>query len=517
MLRSFASATQQRSQKVTTVTVSAPTGGWNARDALGAMDPQDAVTLQNWWPGTNSVLLRNGYTEHATGLPGQVETLMVYSGANTEMYAVSSGSIYDVTTAGAVGAAVVSGLTNSRWQYTNISTSAGTYIVAVNGTDPAQFYNGSTWEVEGSGAPYDWTGVNSEDCNNILLFKTRIWVVVNDSLEVFYAPVNSIGGAFNSLQMKGVMQKGGYIVAAMNWTLDAGYGMDDYIAFISNKGEVAVWQLTDPTTVSGISLIGVYTLGAPVGKRCFLKYGGDLLIITQDGVVPMSGALQSSRLDPRVSITNKIQFAMSQATSNYSDNFGWQLLYFPKESQLYLNVPIKEGSSQQQYVQNNITKSWCNFIGWNANCWEILNDHPYFGANTTVNKAWQGQSDNNELIEAFGLQSFQTYGDISQKQCKMIRYHFLAIGFPNSYGNVNVDYDLSDTTAQLSPTGFSSGIWGASTWDDAFWGFGLQAIAEWQTANYIGYTFAPILKVATIGSEIQWVASDLVFEVGGVL
>lgn len=517
MLRSFAQGIQQQNQRSTTVTVAAPTGGWNARDALGAMDPLDAVTLQNWWPGTNSVILRNGYTEHATGLPDQVETLMVYASDTTKMFAISDGNIYDVTTAGAVGAAAVSGLTNSRWQYTNITTSAGTYLVAVNGVDKAQFFDGTTWHVEGSGAPYNWSGINSEDCNNILLFKTRIWVVENDSLRVSYAPVNSIGGTFQHLTMQGVMQKGGYIVAAMNWTLDAGYGMDDYIAFISNKGEVAVWQLTDPASVSGIALIGVYNLGAPIGRRCFIKYGGDLLIITQDGVVPMSGALQSSRLDPRVSITNKIQFAMSQAISLYSQNFGWQLLYFPKENQLYLNVPIRENSEQQQYVQNNITQSWCQFLGWNANCWEIFDDNPYFGSNGAVYKAWDGYSDNGSDIQAFGLQSFQTYGNVSQKQCKMIRYHLLVAGASSSYGNVNVDYDLSDNTAQLTSSVVTSGVWGVSLWDQAFWGTGLTPAAEWQGATYIGYTFAPVLKTASNESQVQWVASDLVFEVGGVL
>lgn len=518
MLRSYARGLQRQTRRATTVTVAAPTGGWNARDALGAMEPLDAVTLTNWWPGTNSVILRNGYSEHATGLPAQVETIMVYNGpTSSNMFAISDGKIYDITTAGAVGAASVSGLTNSRWQYVNMTTSGGSYLVAVNGVDKARFFDGTNWHTEGTGSPYNWSGVTSSSINNINVFKNRIWLIENDSLRASYSPVDSIGGTFQHLEMRGVMQKGGYLVAAMTWTLDAGYGMDDYLAFISSQGEVAVWQLTDPTSISGISLIGIYQLGTPIGKRCYLKYGGDLLIITQDGVVPMSGSLQSSRLDPRVSITNKIQFAMSQAISSYSQNFGWQLLYFPKENQLYLNVPIRENTEQQQYVQNNITKSWCQFVGWNANCWEIFKDNPYFGSNGAVYKAWDGYSDNGSDIQGFGLQSFQTYGDVSQKQCKMIRYHLLVAGASKSYGNVNVDYDLEDNTAQLTSSAVIPGVWGTSLWDDGLWGSGLTPLAEWQGATYIGYTFAPVLKTASNESQVQWVASDLVFEVGGVL
>ena len=99
----------------------------------------------------------------------------------------------------------------------------------------------------------------------------------------------------------------------------------------------------------------------------------------------------------------------------------------------------------------------------------------------------------------------------------MIRYHFLTTGTPSTYGNVNVDYDLADNTAQLLATPLTAGLWGTGVWGTAVWGSGFVPSAEWQNASYIGYTFAPVLKAATIGAELQWVASDLVFEVGGVL
>jgi len=68
----------------------APVGGWNARDSLANMAPTDAVTLENFFPGVASVNLRGGYSKHATGLPGQVETLMTYNGAaTTKMFAAS--------------------------------------------------------------------------------------------------------------------------------------------------------------------------------------------------------------------------------------------------------------------------------------------------------------------------------------------------------------------------------------------------------------------------------------------
>lgn len=515
MLNSFAKIPRQQSAQ--TVTVAAPIGGWNARDALGAMDPLDAVTLTNFWPGTNSVILRNGYTKHATGLPAEVQTLMAYSsGTSNKLFAVSDGKIYDATSSGAVGAAAVSSLTNSKFQYTNITTPAASYLMAVNGADKLRTFDGTNWHKDGDGAPYDITNVDTATIANITLFKNRIWLTTNDTLKAWYLPVNSIGGAAVALDMTSIFQLGGYIMAGMTWTLDAGYGVDDYLVFITSNGEALVWRLTDPTTPTGISQIGLYKIGAPIGRRCYTKFGGDLLIITQDGVVPMSGALQSSRLDPRVSITNKIQYAMSAAISTYGANFGWCLLYYPKENQLLLNVPIAIGS-QQQYVMNNITKSWCNFTGWYANCWELHVDNPYFGGNGYVGLAWNGNVDDTSDIAGFGLQSFQTYGTALQKQCKMIRYHVQSNGSPSVFGNVNVDYNLADESAQLNFSTTQYGVWGSGLWDSAIWGAGLVPLADWQGATNIGYTFAPLIKTATQGIQLQWVATDLVFEGGGVL
>lgn len=504
-------------QRSEVASVAAPIGGWNARDSLGAMDPLDAVQLTNWWSGTSAVLLRSGFTNHATGIPAQVESLFAYVSTSAgTLFAAAGTEIYDVTTAGAVGAASLTGLTNARWRHANFTTTGGSYLVAVNGADKQIIWNGSAWHRDGEGAPYNITNLDTADATTVTVFKNYLWYTAG-TLKAWYLPINAIGGAATALDMTSLCQDGGYLVTGMTWTLDAGYGADDYLAFITSKGEVLVWRLTDPSTPTGIALIGVYSIGAPIGNYCAMKYGGDLLIITQDGVVPMSASLQSSRLDPRVSITNKIQFAMSDAITNYGSNFGWQLLNVPKYNQLYLNVPVMEGSQQQQYVQNNITKAWCNFTGWAANCWELFNNEPFFGGNGVVCQAWNGTDDNGVDIQAFAIQSFQPYGPPAEKQCKMMRAHLLTDGTATIFGNVNTDYDLSDNSAELSAVTVAYGLWDTGVWDTAFWGSGLVSSAQWQGTTGIGYVFAPILKVATQGFQVQWAATDLILEAGGAL
>ena len=152
----------------------APTGGWNARDVLGEMQPNDAVALVNFFPGTTSVMQRLGYSRWATGIAGQVETLFSYaSGTSRKLFAVAGGSIYDCTALGAVGAAAVTALTNSRFQYVNMTTPGGSYLLAVNGADKMRNFDGTTWRKDGDGAPYDVTVGDSSTFVSINIHKFR--------------------------------------------------------------------------------------------------------------------------------------------------------------------------------------------------------------------------------------------------------------------------------------------------------------------------------------------------------
>ena len=124
----------------------APIGGWNVRDSIANMDTLDAVQLTNFFPTVNNVVLRGGYTKYSTGITGQVQTLMSYSsGATNKLFAIAGTSIFDCTLGGAVGAAVRTGLTNAKWEYVNVTTAGGGYIMAVNGVDAPLLYDGSVW------------------------------------------------------------------------------------------------------------------------------------------------------------------------------------------------------------------------------------------------------------------------------------------------------------------------------------------------------------------------------------
>lgn len=490
--------------------IPAPIGGWNARDSIANMDVIDAVQLTNLFPSVNNVVLRPGYTKYATGLPGQVETIMSYSsGASNKMFACVSTSIYDVTASGAVGAPVKTGLSNSRWEYTNTTTPAGGYIYAVNGVDDPLLYNGTVWSTP------TITGVDAKTFTNICTFKNRVWFTQKDTLKAWYLDTLSIQGAAAAIDMSSVAQLGGYLMAVGTWTLDAGYGVDDNLVFITSNGEVIVYAGTDPTDVTKWALIGVWRIGKPVGRRCMLKYAGDILLLTYNGLYPLAASLQSSRLDPRIALSDKIQGAFASATQTYGENFGWMICFDPKHNALTVNVPIID-DQQQQYVMNNITKSWCNFTGWGAYCWEIYDNEPYFGGNGFVAHAWDSSyTDNGSNITSNAFQAFNYFDSRGvKKYFTRARPSLFTNGAPSVYVGMNVDFDLQDTTATLafSPTNY--GLWNSALWDNSYWGSDNIISNNWQGITGIGYCGSTQFKTASQGVTILWASTDIVYQTG---
>lgn len=506
--RGVNSLVQRTAAKV--ASLPSPVGGWNARDSIANMDLLDAVQLTNLFPNVNNVILRPGFTKYATGLPGQVETLIGYSSGETnELFACVGTEIYDVTAGGAVGAAVETGLSNAQWEYTNVTTPAGGFIYAVNGIDSPLLYDGTTWSNP------TITGVDDTTFTNITTFKNQVWFTQKETLQAWYLPTLSIQGAAEYIDMSAVAQLGGYLVSVGTWTIDAGYGVDDNLVFITSNGEVIVYAGTDPSDATKWALIGVWRTGRPIGKRCLIKYGGDIVALTYNGVYPLAASLQSSRLDPRIALSDKIQGAFARSAQLYGDNFGWQMIFDPTHNALTVNVPVATGQ-QEQYVMNNITKAWCNFTNWTANCWEIFNNEPYFGGDGFVGHAWdESYADDGANIKTVAQQAFNYFESRGvKKYFTRARPSIFTNGIPTVFIGMNVDFEVQDAAASVEFTPTSSALWGVALWDEALWGQNNVINNNWQGITGIGYCGSTQFQSASQGVTLLWASTDIVYQTG---
>jgi len=366
---------------------------------------------------------------------------------------------------------------------------------------------------------YFITGEDSSNFETVNLFKERLYFVIKDSLDFCYLPVDSINGAVTKFPLGGIFKNGGYLQAMGTWTIDAGYGVDDLAAFVTSNGEVAIYKGSDPSDPNDWALIGIWLIGQTFNRKCMFKFGGDLLVLTEGGLVPLSAGLQSTRLDPRVNITDKIFFAISQATSLYSSFYGWQINYFAKQNMLILNVPVIGGS--EQYVMHNITKSWARFTNINANCWELSGDDMYFGGDGFVGKFYDTNADAGTNISAFVQQAYSYFDSRGQqKRFTMVRPILQTDnGVPTVLCGISTDFETVNLTGQISfnPNILSIGLWDVAEWDDANWGGGLITSKVWQSVTGIGYAGSISLNVVSQAIELHWASTDYVMEKGGVL
>lgn len=504
----------------TTRGTQAPTKGWNARDSIAAMKPGYAVVLQNWFPSASDVIVRKGSAAHVTGITGEVETLATYKPeSGTEaLFAWANNSIYNVSSAGAVGSAVVSSLSDNRWQTTNMVTSGGSFLICVNGADNLRLWDGSSWTtVTGASSPAI-TNVSTDDLINVNVFKERAFYIEGGTLSAWYAAAGAFSGALTELPLQAVFKKGGSLVAMGNWTLDGGDGIDDYAVFITTEGECAVYQGTNPGSASTWALVGLFEIGKPIGRRCMHKLAGDLLIITTDGVVPASRAFVKARSDDSVAITDVIQGAMAESVDTYGAEFGWQLQHFPEGNMLVLNVPNTMG--QEQYVMNTYTRAWCSFSGWEANCFAEFDGELYFGGNTVVDKAWTGSADKGVPVRAEMVTAFDYLGNLTDlKHVTLIRPTFswdlppdtLLIG-------VNTDFRITNPVSSITQSVTGGAVWDTAVWDTAVWG-GLADIKNnWYSAEGIGYSVAAhIIAENAVAERLGIPAISYVYERGSTL
>ena len=464
-----------------------------------------------------------------------VDPMVVYDGTRWSRSATTStAQTISSITRGGTGNLTATLVTASAHSLVtgNTITVAGATPAEFNGTYRITVTNATTFTYTMATAPsgnatvmgtytidYFITGKNSNTFAYVNLFKERLYFVEEDSLNFWYLPVDSINGAVTKFPLGGIFKNGGYLQAMGTWTIDAGYGVDDLAVFVTSNGEVAVYKGSNPSDPTDWALIGIWNIGSTFARKCVFKYGGDILLLTQQGLVPLSAGLQSTRLDPRVNITDKIFYAISQATDNYSSNFGWQINYLAKYNMLILNVPVTGGT--EQYVMHNITKSWCRFTNISANCWEMSDEDMYFGGTGFVARFYDSFADAGTNIKGFVQQAYSYFESRGQQKRFTLVRPILQTdnGVPTVLCGLSTDYETVDLTNQISfnPAILLTGEWDLDVWDNANWGGGLVTSKSWQGVTGIGYAGSISMNVASQGIEFHWASTDFVMERGGVI
>ncbi len=504
-------------------TIPAPTKGWYVYDNLAAMPEGTAYLLENVFPSPDYVRVRGGASAYATGMGSStsVESLLVYvSGSTEKMFACGNGSIWDVTAGGAVGAAAVSGLSGNRWDAVNMTTSGGSFLFALNGSDDGRLYDGASW------ATTSVTGIGENVCIAPAVYKNRIYFIQENTTNVWYLGVDSIGGAATQFALGGVFQLGGSVVAVATWSVDSGSGQDDKMVFISSEGEAAIYEGTFPGDTATWGLIGVYYVGKPVGApRCVQKFGGDLGVLTELGIVPLSKAVNLDKAAlSNAAITQAIAPEFRRIVNERRTLDGWQMTSVPNEQMFILGIPKPAGTTPVQFVANMVSGAWCRFSGWDAASWATFGSELYWGSKD--GRVFKGDTTGLDDTAPYTATIFPSFTDLGKptlrKSVTLARANVQSSFVPSGRFTIRKDYDFSIPSVPSSSAAPPQGaVWDTAVWDIDTWpSVTTSPYSQWKTVTGFGAMVSPVWQV-TLGTaeeiDLRMTSIDLLYEVGEVV
>ncbi len=507
----------QRVQTSQSIILPAPFRGLNQRDKQDMSPSGYAEELENFLPSQGEVYLRKGYQHHALGMAENqpVETLMTYTdGSNAHLFAAIGQKLYDVTRAGNVGEPVLNNLTHARWSYTQFANTSGRYLLCVNGVDGLKSYNGQEWK------SLSLENINPQNLVYITQHKGRLWMIEKNTLNAWYLPIFAISGAANKLNLGALCKKGGKLIAVSNWTLDAGDGADDYLVFVTSQGECVVYAGINPDHIQSWSMVGIYQTDRPLGDRCLVKFGADLLILTQSGVISMTALLRSQNRLSSISELIRNRFIQHSQHAN-NTNLEWQILFYPEKSWLIVNTPI-QNKKNTQYIYHSILPppdGWTSFTGQNAYCWAVHDHSLFFGGMGKVYQADIGNQDQDQPISGNIVWASSKMGMPNKKKFNLARLYIRSDQKPNLLLSIQVDYQRKQiqTSPDFSLNTNKIADWDQALWDQEFWGGKPIAFSEWTTIPAIGHSASLHLNVHSTATEFSVISTEILFETGGIL
>jgi hypothetical protein len=507
---------------------SGPTKGLIKSQRVGRGPDGGAEVLQNIFPTTEGGKVRGGSVTRAT-LPTAVIHLTNHDTSTPKLFGATATGIFDITSPASPSlppVAAVSGLTSGDWSSLQFQAGGGNYLMMVNGVDDWREFNGTTWAARNAGSSPAITGILTSKLSQVWSFGRRVWAIENNTLSAWYLPILSRAGAMTEFPLGSIFKLGGALLFGATWSTDSGSGFSENCAFVTTKGEVAVYQGADPAT--DMKLVNVYRIGTPLHKNGYFKAGGDLGILTEEGIQSLSAAINTdvSGLS-RKSITAPVhEDWISIVKERLPGGPSFNCTLWSRETMLVIGVPKISGDLAKCLVSNSISGGWAEYTNWDVSCSVVFNNKLYFGSSDgKIREGDTTGTDDGAPFHCVYIPSFTDNSKPNEKTLLRARC-WIRSSLPYSiqlFGKTDFDAALP------APTSFSvSGD--ASTWENAIWdnpgslwqGSGRADLvqSQWQDISGLGVKVSvgfSFLSNFTGKPNLEIVSTDYVYEDGWVM
>lgn len=516
-------AAKVKPRKVKTKSWPVAVAGWIANENIAAPNPdapQGAWVYENILPTAIGGEVRRGSDVFAT-MPTTTKpvlSLFSYKSGNLQsLFSANENEIADIT---AVPTNKLTGQTGGDWSVVQfVNADGAAFLRGVNGMDTPFVFDGANFSSSPALTFAVGVTVTANQMSRVWAYKSRLFFIQKETMDAWYLPVNVMGGELVRLPLAGVFSRGGSLLFGSGWSIESGDGPNEYIAFVTTEGEVAVFSGSNPGDANDWTKVGVYRIGKPLGAKAFFRAGGDLVISTSIGLVPLSQAMQRDYAALSASaISFNIEAAWNSTVAERSSG-AWHCEIWPEKQIAIVCLPTLSGATAQMYVVNTRTAAWSNWTAWDGNCLEVFNGRLFFG------------SKNGKIIEGFtggfdqGVPYTFTYAPLCEdfgnpltvKTVRMARAVLRTAIEVDAQITVQSDYILDFPAVPAAPAIPASNEWGAAIWGQAVWGAGRfkEIQQEWDNASGQGSAISAALRItsgAAVPLDSEIVRIDITYE-----
>ena len=504
--------------------------------------PNTAVVMENFWPTTNTIKPRGGtrlicqLDNSNNGANDNVSANAMFEyNSNTEkkIFIANQNTIFEFNKNNQPNNPTVSLSGQTSDEYSTLQEqSLGGYkrLTIVNGADQPRYYDGQRWRTVSLHSVSGHT-LYPERLSHIWSYRNRTFFIEKGTMVAWHLNVNAVSGGAHRLPLTSLFGKGGELLFGGRWSSDSGDGLDDRCVFVTSNGECAIYQGGNPADANDWSLIGVYDIGEPLNKNAHINVGGDLVIATKAGLLPLSAAITKDTTQLKPYVANRAIDPDWRFQNILTKNKnGWKITKWDSRNMAIVAPPVAEGiTSGYCWAVNLETGAWTKFTNWNVNAMLVVDDELMFTDNQgKVFEADTGGTDNGEPFECrmcLGFNDMQTPGVIKNAQAIRGTWRFKREFNPKH--SVAADYKETflcpPSPSESQIQNIDEGVWDRAEWEIGQWGEGLnewQITSRWQSVNATGKVLAPqiqIVSAQTAKLDCQLISIDLAYSQGQII
>ena len=307
------------------------------------------------------------------------------SGNIAKMYAANATKLFDVTNPTPV--LIKGGQTSGNYSAAQLANAGKNWMIVVNdaGDAPLRF-DGTTWEIADPFATNPITGpvgtpvVAGHGLSYVWKYRRRLFFIGAGTMSAWYLTnIDAVGGALLEIPLAGAATKGGKLMWGATWSMDAGDGLDEKCIFGTDLGEILIFTGTDPSNAANWRQEGRYDLSPPLGMNGHIQIGGDMLVVTVDGIIPLSQAIAKSpgQLDLAM-LTRSIEVLWHEEVAA-KRSWAWSIKKWDENSTIFVTTPGDPPGLRHCLLANNTTGAWARYTQWDATCFIRSRADMYFG------------------------------------------------------------------------------------------------------------------------------------------